>query len=76
VGHLLPAVLLLVGFLTGSYGLLAALAGLAMVAGGLWSKWALIMKAAFLVDLFDGFRKGVAKPDRDQSVEPLVQVAA
>jgi len=56
LGHVLPALLLLAALALPGWAMaLTPLAGVAMVAGGLLAKYALILKAAFLVDLYDGF---------------------
>ena len=56
IGHLLPALLLAMAVLWPALGLpLFALAGLSLLAGGVLARVALILKAAYLVDLFDSF---------------------
>ncbi len=56
LGHLLPVLLLGAALAQPSAAApLAALAGAALVAGNLWAKLALIVRASFLVDLLDRF---------------------
>ncbi len=58
LGHVLPALILLSALAFPERPMaLPVLAGLAMLAGGLIARIALIMKAAFWVDLFDGFEE-------------------
>jgi len=59
-GHWLPAALLLLAALRPEVPALAGLAGLFLLAGGLWARGALILKAAYRVDLFEGFGKVAA----------------
>ncbi len=54
-GHLLPAALLFAVWGIPNAAALLPMAGLAMFAGGLIAKAALITKAAYLVDVFDHF---------------------
>jgi phenylacetyl-CoA:acceptor oxidoreductase subunit 2 len=56
LGHGLPVLLLAAGLLAPSVAVpCAAAAGVALVAGNLWAKRALILRASFRVDLFDRF---------------------
>jgi len=56
LGRAVPALLLIAALLLPTAAAtLGGLAGLLLLAGGLWAKAALITRAAFLVDLFDRF---------------------
>jgi len=56
LGHVVPVLLLGAGFAAPSpAGLFAGAAGAALVAGNLWAKYALILRASYRVDLFDRF---------------------
>ncbi len=59
LGHVAPAVLLAAALAAGGIAL-PLLAGAALVAGGLIAKYALILKAGFLVDLYDRFGETAA----------------
>ncbi len=79
LGHLAPAALLAAGLaMPALAGPGAVLAGAAMVAGGLIAKYALILKAAFLVDLFDRFgevRPGASAGEAASAAPPSTAVA-
>lgn len=69
VGHVTPGLLLVVAGVAGDMRtVLAVLAGLAILVGGAATKDVLITKAAFVVDLFEGFG-GKTQPRRGDVAE-------
>ena len=71
VGHALPAGLLAAAALLPAIALpLLAAAGLCLLAGGALARIALILKAAYLVDLFDGFGMTPAQDLAPARVQP------
>ena len=54
---------------------LPLLAGVALLAGGLAAKYALILKAAFLVDLYDRFGETTAPQTATQEHQPPTAAA-
>ena len=71
VGHLLPALLLFIAALQPALALpLMALAGVCILAGGLGARIAVLLRAAFLVDLFDRFGAVTGPTPAQVTLEP------
>lgn len=77
LGHVVPAVLLALAWPIPAIALLLyALAGVAMLVGGLITKHVLITKAAFLVDLYENFGPRVDPSRPAMTLEETASLAA
>jgi phenylacetyl-CoA:acceptor oxidoreductase subunit 1 len=76
LGHALPVLLLgAAALFPGTAPVLLLGAGLALLAGGLLARVALVLKAAFLVDLFDRFGERPAAGSASSAAPPAARAA-